>query len=202
MPIARKKPPKPTLPETLADDARLALYYAVVSTYHEEKYKEIKKVFFERIAACDDVTLIVGESLKFADGLVRWQARANPVTDTDQLVAAVHEGKLTVETLVALVSKWDSKAVASLLPDAVTETQACPECAELAEPVHHCVKCQGTGLASTATEFGVMQATPQYKAKVIAEIEAADARLAASIVESETDLAPLLVASIAQQKVA
>jgi hypothetical protein len=193
MPIARKKPPKPTLPEALAEDARLALYYAVVSQYHEQKYRDIKSAFFERVANCDDVTLVVGESLKFSDGLVRWQSRANPITDSDALVEAVHAGKLTIETLVALVKSWDAKAVSALFPSAVSEVKPCPGVNDEGCKGAECARCEGAGEVSTATEFGVMQANSEYKARVIRDIEANDARLAAT---AEPDLTGALTASL------
>ena len=148
----------------MSEQARAALYYQIVSTYHAEKYDEMKKAFFGLIANSEDVTLEVAKSLRFQDGLVRWQSRANYEVDREAVVEAVRKGKLALETLLACVSRFNQEALAALVPEAVKEGKP--------------------------TEFGVMQANPEYKQAVIARIEEQDRQLAAMQAEEMSLVGP------------
>jgi len=157
MPILKKKRTEPQLPATLQDQARSALYLQIASQFYKEKYDQQREAFFGLIANSQDVTLEAGKSVKFTDGLVRWQARSNYTVDKEAVAEAIRAGKLSADALLACVSKFDHNALGSLLPAAVTE--------------------------APATEFGVMQATAEFKKGVLDRLEE-DERERAEILEA------------------
>lgn len=150
MPIVKPKAkPEVQLPAPLLEQAHQALFFQVVSQYHEQQYKDAKSELFTIIAADGSgVTLEVGKSLRFPGGLLRWQGRSNFAVNTDAIAEAVHANKVSIEAVLSCVGKFNAESLASLLPNAVSE----------ADP----------------TEFGVMQATPDYKQQIIARIEEND----------------------------
>lgn len=151
MPIVKKKQ-EAELPATLQDAARSALYLQVASQFYEEKYKQVKEAFFGTIANAADVTLEVGKSVKFADGLVRWQSKGNHAVNKEVVAQAIRDNKLTADALLACVSRFNHEALAALVPAAVTE--------------------------GTPTEFGVMQANAEFKKSVLTRLEEDEAERA------------------------
>jgi hypothetical protein len=149
----KEEKPAPMLPADLQAGAEAALLQQVASKYFEDKYKSLKSVFFSAVEQSDAIELTVGESFRFRSGLFRWQERANPQVDTSQLAEAIQQGRLAIEAVLACVSKFNAESIKSLLPEAVSD--------------------------GTPTAFGVMQATPEFKAQVETVLEQAIANMEA-----------------------
>ena len=171
--IRTKQKPEVNLPPALHEQARTALRYQVARDYYDEKYGEVKTTFFGIVEKSDAITLEVGKSLRFPEGLFRWQARSNHAIDTAPILAALVAKKLTVDSLLACVSKFKTDALAALVPGAVQDAEA--------------------------TEYGVMQATAAYKQQIIGELERDDETLAGIRSQAAENLEEPLEASLAAQ---
>ncbi len=147
--VAKKK--ETQLSPALKDHARAATMLQVKSNYYAEAYKEMKSTFFGLLERDPDVVVETGSSVHYEQGLVRWQSRANYEVNSEAIAQAIEDGKLTVLSLLACVSKFKNEAISALVPDALS--------------------------AKDPTEFGVMQATSEFKKDVIAQLEQDEAAI-------------------------
>jgi hypothetical protein len=147
--IRREKPAEQPIPAELSAIAKEAMFWQVASSYTEERYKEVKGDFFQQIESHPSIEMVAGKSLKVPTGKVRWQVKENFDVLQSEIENAITSGRITVPVLLGLVRSYDMENLKQFIPSAVVPSAAKP-----------------------TTEYGVMQATPEYKAQVKEQVDA------------------------------
>lgn len=159
--VGKKKKAKPQVPNSYHAEARAALAHKIRADFAQEKFETLKRELFEKLKADNNFNLVQGESAYFPEGLVRWMSRANRSVNTDKIMEAINAGKITVLSVLACVTRFNDEMLLAQVPDALIE--------------------------GTPTEYGVLQASAQYKQEYGAIVEAEDALLQDFRCEARTE---------------
>src|ERR1035438_221861 len=106
------------LPGAIDDKVSEALFWSVTSTLANDEFESEKKEVFKDIKE-EGIELIVGESIRTTDGLIRWQDKKNYKVDNDVLVKMVIDGEINVRTILNMVSTWKRVPLEAVAPEAV-----------------------------------------------------------------------------------
>src|ERR1039458_7356844 len=97
------------LPKAIDDKVSEAMFWSVTSALANDEFESEKAVVFKDIKDAG-IELIVGESIRTTDGLIRWQDKKNYKVDNNVLVKMVEDKEITVKTILNMVSTWDRKS--------------------------------------------------------------------------------------------
>ena len=127
------------LPKAIDDKVSEAMFWSVTSTLANDEFESEKKEVFSDIKK-EGIELIVGESIRTTDGLIRWQDKKNFKVDNNVLVKMVEDKEITVKTILNMVSTWKRTPLETVAPEAV--------------------------IPLSATEFGVFEASHEFKEEI------------------------------------
>src|ERR1035441_6662162 len=106
------------LPKAIDDKVSEAMFWSVTSTLANDEFESEKKEVFSDIKK-EGIELIVGESIRTTDGLIRWQDKKNFKVDNNVLVKMVEDKEITVKTILNMVSTWKRTPLETVAPEAV-----------------------------------------------------------------------------------
>jgi hypothetical protein len=124
------------LPKAIDDKVSEAMFWSVTSTLANDEFESEKADVFKDIKD-EGIELIVGESIRTTNGLIRWQDKKNYSVNTDILERMVRDGEITVKTILSMVSTWRKPILEAIVPSAVNNLKS--------------------------TEFGVFEASHEFK---------------------------------------
>src|ERR1039458_5879074 len=130
------------LPKAIDDKVSEAMFWSVTSTLANDEFESEKAEVFKDIKKAG-IELIVGESIRTTDGLIRWQDKKNYKVDLDLLEMRVKDGSMTLKTLLAMTNTtntWKRAALEVIVPSAI--------------------------IPLPATEFGVFEASHEFKEEI------------------------------------